>query len=80
MIAYLYEHKDAEATQQMVARYGRRCLPIAEDLRNESFSYEVVRRAMDHFGKIDVLVLNQAVQFPQESILNITAGQLDTST
>jgi NAD(P)-dependent dehydrogenase (short-subunit alcohol dehydrogenase family) len=79
VIAYLYEHEDAETTRQMVSGYGRRCLPIAGDLRDEAFSHEVVRKAVEYFGKIDVLVLNQGVQFPQESILNITTEQLENT-
>jgi NAD(P)-dependent dehydrogenase (short-subunit alcohol dehydrogenase family) len=76
VIPYLYEHEDAKATAEMVSRYGRRCLPIAGDLREEAFSSEVVQKTLERFGKIDVLVLNQGVQFPQESILNISAQQL----
>jgi NAD(P)-dependent dehydrogenase (short-subunit alcohol dehydrogenase family) len=79
VIAYLYEHQDAQATKQMVESYGRRCLPIAGDLRDEAFSHEVVRKTLECFGKIDVLVLNQGVQFPQESILNITTEQLENT-
>jgi NAD(P)-dependent dehydrogenase (short-subunit alcohol dehydrogenase family) len=79
VIAYLYEHEDAETTRQMISGYGRRCLPIAGDLRVEAFSYEVVRKTIEYFGKIDVLVINQGVQFPQQSILNITAEQLENT-
>ncbi|NRF93331.1 SDR family oxidoreductase [Paenibacillus frigoriresistens] len=77
VIAYLYEHEDANATVEMVSRYGRRCLPIAGDLRDEEFSNEIVRKTLEFFGRIDILVLNQGVQFPQESILNISTQQLE---
>jgi NAD(P)-dependent dehydrogenase (short-subunit alcohol dehydrogenase family) len=77
VIAYLYEHADADETRQMVERFGRRCLTIAGDLRDEEFSYEVVQQTIDTFGKIDILVLNQGVQYPQESILNISTEQLE---
>ncbi|WP_019121211.1 SDR family oxidoreductase [Brevibacillus massiliensis] len=76
-IVYLYEQPDAEATRQMVERYGGRCLLLMGDLRDEAFSYEVVRQTLACFGKLHVLVLNQGVQFPQESILNISAAQLE---
>lgn len=79
VIAYLYEHQDAETTRKMVSSYGRRCLLIAGDLRNEQFSYEVVEKTLQCFGKIDILVLNQGVQFPQESILDITTEQLENT-
>ncbi|MDD9268066.1 SDR family oxidoreductase [Paenibacillus sp. GCM10023248] len=77
VLVYLNEHQDAQATADMVAKYGRQALPIAGDLRDEAFSAEVVRRSLECFGRIDVLILNQAVQFPQESILNISSEQLE---
>jgi NAD(P)-dependent dehydrogenase (short-subunit alcohol dehydrogenase family) len=38
---------------------------------------EVVRKTLGCFGKLNILVLNQGVQFPQESILNISTQQLE---
>jgi NAD(P)-dependent dehydrogenase (short-subunit alcohol dehydrogenase family) len=78
-IVYLYEREDAEATKRMVERYGRRCLLIEGDLRVPAFSMEVVRRTLERYGNIDVLILNQAVQFPQESILDISDEQLENT-
>ncbi|MBB6735260.1 SDR family oxidoreductase [Cohnella zeiphila] len=78
-IVYLYEREDAMATAEMVAAYGRQCLPIEGDLRRPAFSAEVVHRTLTHFGKIDTLVLNQGVQFPQTSILDISDEQLENT-
>lgn len=71
------EREDAEATQKMVEQYGGHILPIEGDLRQPDFSREVVRRTLENYGQLDVLVLNQGVQFPQESILDITDEQLE---
>jgi NAD(P)-dependent dehydrogenase (short-subunit alcohol dehydrogenase family) len=76
-IVYLYEREDAEATKQLMEQYGRHCLLIEGDLRNPALSAEVVRRTLECYGKIDVLVLNQGVSFWQESIRNISGEQLD---
>ncbi|QAY66502.1 SDR family oxidoreductase [Paenibacillus protaetiae] len=78
-IVYLYEREDAAATQQMVERYGRRCLLIEGDLRKPEFSAHIIRRTLEAYGKINVLVLNQAVQFPQQSILDISDEQLENT-
>jgi NAD(P)-dependent dehydrogenase (short-subunit alcohol dehydrogenase family) len=78
-IVYLYERKDAEATKQMVECYGARCLLIEGDLRHPAFSAEVVRRSLESYGKLDVLILNQGVQFPQESIADISDEQLENT-
>jgi NAD(P)-dependent dehydrogenase (short-subunit alcohol dehydrogenase family) len=78
-IVYLYERKDAEATKQMVEHYGRHCLLIEGDLRKPGFSKEAVMRTLEYYGKLDVLILNQGVQFPQESILGISDEQLENT-
>lgn len=76
-IVYMYERRDADDTRQMVERYGRRCLLIEGDLRRPAFSAEAVRQTIERFGKLDVLVLNQGVQFPQRCITDISDEQLD---
>ncbi|MGN7470139.1 SDR family oxidoreductase [Brevibacillus sp. SAFN-007a] len=75
-IAYLDEHVDAEETRQVVEGYGSRCFLLPGDLRDETWCSEMVQRTVDAYGRLDVLVLNQAVQFPQKSILDITTEQL----
>lgn len=62
---------------KVVEHYGRQCLLIEMDLRHPAASTEVVKITLGHYGKIDVLVLNQGVQFPQDSILNISNEQLE---
>jgi len=74
-----HERADAEATKQMVESLGQRILLIEGDLRRPDFSNEVVKKTLDCYGKIDVLVLNQGVQYPQESILDITNEQLENT-
>lgn len=76
VIAYLNEHKDAEATKKRIEELEQKCLLIAIDLRHEEASEEVVKQTIDSFGRLDVLVNNHAVQFVQESILDITSDQL----
>ncbi|MDQ0113342.1 SDR family oxidoreductase [Paenibacillus harenae] len=78
-IVYLYEREDAEATKRMVEHYGRRCLLIEGDLRNPAFSKEAVQRTLACYGCLDIVVLNQAVQYPQECILDITDEQLENT-
>jgi NAD(P)-dependent dehydrogenase (short-subunit alcohol dehydrogenase family) len=77
VIVYFNEHQDAEETKQRVESLGRRCLLIAGDLKEESFSAEIAQRTIDEFGKIDILVNNAAMQVPQKSLLDISAQQLE---
>jgi len=77
VIAYLKANKDAEETKTSVESYGRKCLAVCADLRQEASSQQVVDKTVKAFGKIDVLVNNIAVQYPQNSIADISAEQLD---
>lgn len=76
VISYLNEHEDANYTKQLVESCGRRCILIPGDLRDENLSNFIVDTTMKAFGKIDVLINNCGVQFPQNSILDITNEQL----
>lgn len=76
-IVYLNEREDAVATKQMVEKYGGRCLLVEGDLRKPEFSAEIVRKTIEAYGRIDILVLNQAIQFPQKCILDIANEQLE---
>lgn len=75
-IVYLSEREDANNTKKMIEALGRRCLLLEGDLRHENFSNFIAESVINTFGKIDILVNNAAIQFPQDSILDITAEQL----
>jgi NAD(P)-dependent dehydrogenase (short-subunit alcohol dehydrogenase family) len=60
--SYLEEHEDARATERLIEDAGRRALSFAGDLADEQHCREVVRRAAEAFGRIDVLVNNAAYQ------------------
>ena len=75
-IVYLNEKEDALVTQKAVESYGRKCMLIEGDLRKEDFSSFIVENVIKNLGKIDILINNCGVQFPQNSILDITTEQL----
>ncbi|MBU9713791.1 SDR family oxidoreductase [Evansella tamaricis] len=77
VIPYLCEHSDAEETKARVEQLGRKCLLLPGDLQVESFSRHIVEQTLSMFGKIDILINNHAVQYIQESILDISAEQLE---
>ncbi len=75
-VLYLNETQDAKETQQMVEGLGRHCLLVPCDLKSEQAAFDAVDKVMRAFGRVDVLVNNAAVQYPQNSIEDITTEQL----
>ncbi|AAK79391.1 NAD(P)-dependent dehydrogenase (short-subunit alcohol dehydrogenase family) [Clostridium acetobutylicum] len=78
-IVYLYERNDAMETKRVIESLGQRCLTIEGDVRRDGFCREAVERTIRTFGNLNILVNNAAVQFPQDSILNITNEQLENT-
>jgi len=75
-IVYFDEHKDAEETKKSVESYGRRCLLIPGDIRNETFCHEAVNKTVEEFGRLDILVNNAAVQYLEPSFDEIDSARL----
>ncbi|KNF07601.1 short chain dehydrogenase/reductase family protein [Gottschalkia purinilytica] len=78
-IVYLYERCDALETKAAVEALGRRCLIIKGDIRRAKFCNEAVEKTLHTFGRLDILVNNAGVQFPQDSILDISNEQLENT-
>jgi NAD(P)-dependent dehydrogenase (short-subunit alcohol dehydrogenase family) len=76
-ILYLEEHEDAQSTKSLIEAEGRRCLLLAGDVGDEAFCRDAVGRTAQAFGRLDVLVNNAAVQYPQDNLEDIGAGQME---
>ena len=76
VISYFNEHEDANETKRIVESLGRKCILFAGDLRDPNLSKYIVDRTLSTFKKIDILVNNCGVQFPQDTILDISNDQL----
>ena len=77
VIIYFDEHDDAQVTKAAVEKEGRNCLLISGDIGDPSFCQSAVDQTIDQFKKVDILVNNAAVQYPQNDILDITNEQLE---
>lgn len=61
MISYLpSEEKDAQQTARLVEDTGRRAVTVPGDLVDEKQYQRLVDRAVQEFGRIDILVNNAA--------------------
>jgi NAD(P)-dependent dehydrogenase (short-subunit alcohol dehydrogenase family) len=76
-LLYLSEHDDARSTSELVATAGVRCLSIAGDVGHEAFCQAAVEQTIGAFGRLDVLVNNAGVQYPQERLEDISSEQLE---
>ncbi|WP_138416495.1 SDR family oxidoreductase [Aquibacillus sediminis] len=77
VIIYFDEHQDANETKQLVEKEGRSCKLISGDIGDADFCESTVQSIASEFGRIDILVNNAAVQYPQTDFLNITNEQLE---
>lgn len=76
VIVYYNEECDATETGKRLKQIGCRYLMLQGDLKSPDFAAYCVKRTMECFGKLDILVNNHAVQFIQRSILDISHEQL----
>ncbi|MCJ8211096.1 SDR family oxidoreductase [Mucilaginibacter sp. RS28] len=76
-IVYLDEDKDANETKQLVEGYGHKCLLIKGDVQDSNFCKDAVEQTVNELGKLNILVNNAAVQYPQKEVSDISDEQLD---
>ncbi|WP_373519512.1 SDR family oxidoreductase [Pricia sp.] len=75
-IIYLEEDRDAEDAKRAIEVEGKKCLLVKGDVRKEEFCKNAVQRTVDTFGRLNVVVNNAAVQFPEENIQEISTENL----
>jgi NAD(P)-dependent dehydrogenase (short-subunit alcohol dehydrogenase family) len=71
LISYLNEHDDARETERLVKEAGRKAVLVSGDLADPAHCRALVDRAVQEFGRIDVLVNNAAFQMSHASIEEI---------
>ena len=74
---YLDEHEDAEETRRHVEEAGRRALLISGDLADPDHCREVIAKAVEEFGRIDVLVSNAAYQMDHPTLEEVSDEEWD---
>jgi NAD(P)-dependent dehydrogenase (short-subunit alcohol dehydrogenase family) len=77
LISYLSEDDDARETAKWVEQAGRRAVLVPGDLTDPAHCRSVVDRAVQEFGRVDVLVSNAAFQMSYESMEDIPDEEWD---
>jgi NAD(P)-dependent dehydrogenase (short-subunit alcohol dehydrogenase family) len=77
LISYLCEHEDARETARWVEKAGRKAVLMPGDLSDKQHCRAVIAKAMESFGRIDILVNNAAFQMEHDSIEELPDDEWD---
>ena len=79
LISYLPdEEKDAQETVRLIEEAGRTAVTVPGDIRDQQVCRQIIERAIDELGGLDILVNNAAYQMAQPGgIADITDEQFD---
>ena len=75
LVGYLCEEEDARETRRLVESAGRKCELFAGDLADPAVCRALVAKAVEAFGRVDILVNNAAHQMSFEEIEDIPDGE-----
>ncbi len=77
-VAILYNENDGDAleTKKLCEEKGGECLVIKGDVRQSESCRNAVKKVVDDFGRLNILVNNAAYQKTQKDFLDITEDQL----
>lgn len=71
------EEQDAQKTLALIEAQGREGISVKGDIGDEAFCQFLVKKTIETFGQIDIIVNNAAQHYPQESIEDISQFQLE---
>jgi NAD(P)-dependent dehydrogenase (short-subunit alcohol dehydrogenase family) len=77
LISYLDEHEDAEDTRKWVEDAGRTAVLFPGDLTDAANCRTVIDRAVQEFGRVDILVSNAAFQATHADLAEISDEEWD---
>ncbi len=73
------EEEDAQQVINLIKQAGRKGIAIPGDIRSEDFCKELVAKAVEALGGLDILVNNAARQQTKPSILHISSEDFDAT-
>jgi len=76
---YPTEEPDAQEVIALIKAEGRKAIAIPGDLRSEAFCKELVAKAIEGLGGLDIVVSNAGRQQSHESFLDITSEGFDAT-
>lgn len=77
LIAHLSEEQDAQETVRLVESAGRKGVAVAGDIRDETHCQHLIQRALEAFGRLDILVNNAAYSNTHDSITDLSSEEFE---
>lgn len=77
LISYLEEDEDAKETAKYVKEAGKKAVLVPGDVSDEEHCSQIIKKAVDAFGQIDILVNNAAFQMARENLQDIPSEEWD---
>jgi NAD(P)-dependent dehydrogenase (short-subunit alcohol dehydrogenase family) len=77
LISYLNEDEDAQDTARLVEEAGRTAVLAPGDVADPAHCRRIVQKAVEEFGRVDVLVNNAAFQMTRNSLEEIPDEEWD---
>ncbi|MBA3529786.1 MAG: SDR family oxidoreductase [Propionibacteriaceae bacterium] len=77
LISYLNEDEDANDTARLVKDAGRKAVLVRGDVSQPQHCRDIIAKAVEEFGKVDILVNNAAYQMSHESLEEIPDEEWD---
>jgi NAD(P)-dependent dehydrogenase (short-subunit alcohol dehydrogenase family) len=77
LISYLNEEEDARETVRAVEESGRKAIAVPGDIGEEAHCQTLVRRVVQEFGYLDILVNNAAFQMSHEGLADLPSEEIE---
>jgi NAD(P)-dependent dehydrogenase (short-subunit alcohol dehydrogenase family) len=77
LISYLNEDEDANEVAEHVKAAGRKVVLAPGDISNEEHCKQLVEKALQEFGQLDIIVNNAAYQMQHQSLAEISTDEWD---
>lgn len=73
------ERRDAQETVRIIESLGRKAKAIPGDVKEKAFCQRLLDKAIQEFGRLDILVNNSAMQRTYEKIEDISEDEFDAT-
>ena len=77
LISYLDEEEDAQETVRLIESAGRKAVAFPGDIQAESHCQAMVAKAVEAFGKVDILVNNAAFQLSHKTLEEMPSDEFE---